>query len=209
MSTIFEFSNQRWGSLMHGMRWVCDVIMCGLQTSIEKSFSYSYTVPETSTRESQRAGDGRDGCFTRVDEKWNSSETTPTSHQNEAWTTLPAEFMTQPLPPDHAACMNVSCVFTFSQQGAISSYANFDSSKDEFASNFKNRGVYFISAVMVKLCDFFEYNWKKQQRTRNPSWPKRNYYNRSQQNVQLVPRRRTFFCPDLKLKDHSKKWLPY
>ena len=60
----------------HEMRWVCDVIMCSLQTSIEKSFLYSHSVPETSKQETQRAGDGRDGCFTRMDEKWNSSETT-------------------------------------------------------------------------------------------------------------------------------------
>ena len=45
----------------------------------------------------------------------------------------------------------VPCLFTFSQNGAISSNAVVRSSKEELVSNFKTRGVYFISVVMVQV----------------------------------------------------------
>lgn len=45
----------------------------------------------------------------------------------------------------------VPCLFTFSQNGAISSKAIVLSSKEEFVPNFKTRGVYFISAVMAQV----------------------------------------------------------
>ena len=45
----------------------------------------------------------------------------------------------------------VPCLFTFSQNGAISSNAIVRSSKEEFVPNFKTREVYFISAVMAQV----------------------------------------------------------
>ena len=65
----------------------------------------------------------------------------------------------------------VPCLFTFSQNGAISSNAVVRSSKEEFVFNFKTRGVYFISAVMVQV-RWLLWVWLGETTTRNQSWPK-------------------------------------
>lgn len=151
-----------------------DVIMWSLQTSIEKSFLYSYSVTETSKQESQRAGDGRDGCFTRMDGKWNSSETTQIRTRLELRSLL--QFMTQPLLYNSTmlSCMSVSCIFNL----PFPNKAPFHRTPTLIPPKTNLRPISRIAECILflrswyKFCDFFEYNWKKQQRTRNPSWPK-------------------------------------
>ena len=65
----------------------------------------------------------------------------------------------------------VPCLFTFSQNGAISSNAVVRSSKEEFVFNFKTCGVYFISAIMVPV-RWLLWVWLEETTTRNQSWPK-------------------------------------
>ena len=182
--------------------------MWSLQTSIEKSFLYSYSVPETSKQETQRAGDGRDGWFTRMDEKWNSSETTQIRARLELRSLLhdPAALA---LPLNHALLASLVWMFLvyliylfptrrhfivrqlwFLQRRIC---VQFQESRSVFY--FCGHGTSYVTSLSIT-----GRNNKKSMMAENISF--------LLLNVQLVPRRlRVFFCSDLKLKDHCKKWF--
>ena len=139
-----------------------------------------------------------------VELEWNNP------NQNEAWTTLSASwpsspcFTTQPCSLSFS-CMNVSCLFNL----PVSNKAPFHRTPTLIPPKTNLRPISRIAECILflrswyKLCDFFEYNWKKQQEIHHG----RKYFFPIVKRSVGTKKAEGFFCSDLKLKDHCKKWF--